>query len=88
MCDVASSKGNYINHTANSLRQSIVVFFFFFFTPVPSEMHGSYSMLKNVEIKEKWKEQRMKDRRQEWRKNMDGKQEEREDDLRKPDVNL
>ena len=51
-------------------------------------MHGSYSMLKNVEIKEKWKEQRMKDKRQEWRKNMDGKQEEREDDLRKPDVNL
>ena len=86
MCDVASSKGNYINHTANSLRQSIVVFFFF--TPVPSETHGCYSMLKNVEIKEKWKEQRMKDRRQEWRKNMDGKQEEREDDLRKPDVNL
>ena len=36
-------------------------------------MHGSYSMLKNVGRKEKQKDQRMKDRRQEWRKKMDGK---------------
>ena len=45
-------------------------------------------MLKNVGRKEKQKDQRMKDRRQEWRKKMDGKWEEREDHLRKPGVNL